>query len=177
MKTIFSFSAIIFSSLFFGQILINPGSQTSVTNTSVSVEFGSEARGIILPYVKASDVADAVAGTFIMDYSDRAMKLKLPNGVWQNFTGDAARTNSIVNPFALIAESKNAKVVIGSPTIPEADVPGILILSDPNKAMILPKVESPHLTIKNPAAGMMVYDSLNKILAVFNGTQWSFWKP
>lgn len=55
--------------------------------------------------------------------------------------------------------------------------PGILILSDADKAMILPKVASPHLNIINPAAGMMVYDTVNRQLAVYNGTVWSFWKP
>ncbi len=46
-----------------------------------------------------------------------------------------------------------------------------------NKAMILPKVASPHLNIKNPAPGMIVYDTDARQLAVFNGTVWSFWKP
>ena len=55
--------------------------------------------------------------------------------------------------------------------------PGILVLADTDKAMVLPKVASPHLNIVNPAAGMMVYDTTSKQLAVFNGTVWSFWKP
>ncbi|WP_426480116.1 hypothetical protein [Chryseobacterium sp. R2ACT005] len=48
---------------------------------------------------------------------------------------------------------------------------------DVNKAMILPKIASPHLNIVNPAAGMMVYDTTKKQLAIYNGTVWSFWKP
>ena len=55
--------------------------------------------------------------------------------------------------------------------------PGILVLADTNKAMVLPKVASPHLNIVNPSPGMMVYDTTSKQLAVFNGTVWSFWKP
>ncbi|WP_262907374.1 hypothetical protein [Chryseobacterium sp. LC2016-27] len=43
--------------------------------------------------------------------------------------------------------------------------------------MILPKVASPHLNIINPSAGMMVYDTVKKQLAIYNGTVWSFWKP
>ncbi|WP_279195775.1 hypothetical protein [Chryseobacterium indoltheticum] len=64
-------------------------------------------------------------------------------------------------------------VRIGTPTA----TPGILVLEDTNKAMILPRVASPHLNIINPAPGMMVYDTTAKQLAVFNGTVWSFWKP
>ena len=61
---------------------------------------------------------------------------------------------------------------------PDTDpTPGLLVLADTDKAMVLPKVASPHLNIVNPAAGMMVYDTTSKQLAVFNGTVWSFWKP
>ena len=44
-------------------------------------------------------------------------------------------------------------------------------------SMILPKVASPHLNIIKPAAGMIVYDSVSRQLAVYNGKVWSFWKP
>jgi hypothetical protein len=43
--------------------------------------------------------------------------------------------------------------------------------------MVLPKVASPHLNIISPSAGMIVYDTIKKQLAVYNGTVWSFWKP
>ncbi len=177
MKTFLTLSSLLFSTIIFAQVIINPGTKTEVTNSSVSLEFGTEERGIILPYVAASDATNAVPGTLIMDYSDKVMKMKLGNGTWQNLTGNAAKNNGIVNPFVTIAENPTAKTVIGPSAIPQAQVPGILILSHPNKAMILPQVPSPHLNIKNPAAGMIVYDSANKILAVFNGTQWSFWQP
>ena len=62
-----------------------------------------------------------------------------------------------------------------NPTLDSA--PGILVLTDTNKAMILPKVASPHLNIINPSAGMMAYDTVKRQLAVFNGTVWSFYKP
>lgn len=60
---------------------------------------------------------------------------------------------------------------------PSDVTPGILVLSDSDKAMILPKVENPHINIINPTAGMLVYDTVSKQLAVFNGTVWTFWKP
>lgn len=47
--------------------------------------------------------------------------------------------------------------------------------TDTDKAMILPKTT--YSAIVNPAAGMMIYDTTAKQLAVFNGTVWSFWKP
>ena len=73
-------------------------------------------------------------------------------------------------------EVSTAKTVIGT-NAPTDTTPGILVLSDTNKAMILPKVDSPHLNIINPASGMIVYDTKTKQLAIFNGNVWSFWKP
>ena len=72
-------------------------------------------------------------------------------------------------------ENTNAKVSIGTPTT-AAPAAGILVLEDQTKAMVLPRVASPHLNIIDPAPGMMVYDTTAKQLAVFNGTVWSFWK-
>jgi len=73
-------------------------------------------------------------------------------------------------------ELPSAKVAIGKNGATDT-TPGILVLSDSDKAMILPKVASPHLNIKNPTAGMLAYDTTNRQIAVFNGTNWSFWKP
>jgi hypothetical protein len=75
-----------------------------------------------------------------------------------------------------LTEKSTAKVAIGANGATDT-TPGILVLTDKDKAMILPKVASPHLNIINPSAGMLVYDTTAKQLAVFNGTVWSFWKP
>lgn len=48
---------------------------------SVSLEFGDDARGLILPYVEGSTANTAVAGIFIMDPADKRVKLKLVNGI------------------------------------------------------------------------------------------------
>ena len=119
----------------------------------------------------------AVAETFIMDPADKRVKLKLADGTWQNLSGAAQVTNSILCAPSTIQENATEQVIIGLTSITPAQVPGILVLSDPNKVIILPKVPSPHLNIKNPSAGMIEYDSAEKMLALFNDTQWAFWKP
>ena len=53
---------------------------------------------------------------------------------------------------------------------------GVLVLESDTKALILPKVESPVANIKSPVAGTMVYDPTKKIMAIYNGKDWSFWK-
>lgn len=163
----------VFSTGFSAQVLINKGTKSDVSSTSVSLEFGNEIGGIILPYVTESAATGASVGTLIMDPGSKSVKYF--NGtVWKDITGQAAKTNTVAN-ITGGTESAAAKVIIGSNQ--EDPAPGVLVLSDTNKAMVLPHIAKPHLNIINPAAGMIVYDSSNRMLAVFNGTQWSFWKP
>ena len=192
MKNIFITLSIFLSTCAFAQVAIGKAS----VNPSVSLEFYDNAdnvRGIILPWVDGvSDTAPfitnspiteiVVNGTLVYDTSDKKVKVKYTTG-WRDLSKDA--TGTTVDPLTSvdgltlqnsITDLDNAKVQIGGD--PATDTtPGILVLADTNKAMVLPKVASPHLNIVNPSPGMMVYDTTSKQLAVFNGTVWSFWKP
>lgn len=150
----------------------------NVSTPSVSLEFydgADNAKGMILPWVtSAASVSNAVNGTLIFDSADKKVKLK-QNGSWTDFTKlDNGNINlSLQNN---VTEQANAKAQIGGNATTDT-TPGILVLADTNKAMVLPKVASPHLNIINPEPGTMVYDTTKKQLAVYNGTNWSFWKP
>lgn len=153
----------------------------NTTNTSVSLEFASdENRGFILPYITDKSAIN-VEGTTIYDTTDHKVKYLKNGGVWVNLSEDDGTTNTIGTADLSIQgtdkiEVATAKVAIG--TDAEADTTeGVLVLTDNNKAMILPKVQSPHLNVIDPAPGMMVYDTLKKQIAVYNGKVWSFWKP
>ena len=192
MKNIFITLSIFLSTCAFAQVAIGKAS----VNPSVSLEFYDNAdnvRGIILPWVDGvsntapfitnSPITEIVVnGTLVYDTSDKKVKVKYTTG-WRDLSKDA--TGTTVDPLTSvdgltlqnsITDLDNAKVQIGGD--PATDTtPGILVLADTNKAMVLPKVASPHLNIVNPSPGMMVYDTTSKQLAVFNGTVWSFWKP
>ena len=152
--------------------------KTTVSSPSVSLEFydGSDnAKGFTLPWVtSANNVANAVDGTMIFDSNDRKTKLR-DKGQWKDLTG----TDSGIVDLTLqngITEKAEAKVQIGGN--PQTDTTsGILVLADTSKAMVLPKVANPHLTIINPEPGTMAYDTVKKQLAIYNGKDWSFWKP
>lgn len=133
-----------------------------------------------------------VDGTIIFDLSDKKVKYRKA-GAWFDLTGspifpltvkDASSNNVTFAQFNSIdsslqdnkKENLNAKAAIGTNGATDT-TPGILVLTDVNRAMVLPKVASPHLKIINPAPGMMVYDTVKRQLAVYNGTVWSFWKP
>ncbi|SDE97574.1 hypothetical protein [Epilithonimonas hungarica] len=166
--TIMIFSAIVIKS----QVAIG---KDILTNNSVSLEFSdTENRGMILPYVedKSGIVED---GTVIYDMTDKKVKY-LKDGNWFDLSVDAnGQADAIIQGPDKI-EKTTAKTAIGVNGATDT-TQGILVLTDTNKAMILPKVASPHLNIINPSTGMMVYDTTKKQLAVYNGTVWSFWKP
>ncbi|RKS98280.1 hypothetical protein [Chryseobacterium defluvii] len=173
MKKTFISILVIISACVYSQVAIG---KSSVTNSSVSLEFAStESRGLLLPWVtSAAAVTGAVDGTMIYDTTDKKIKYR-KNGSWFDLSVD---TTGVVNTTLQdpLSEQAAAKTAIGVNANTNV-TPGILVLTDTNKAMILPKTDSPHLNIINPAAGMIVYDNVKHQLAVFNGTVWSFWKP
>lgn len=188
MKTkYFSILSVMIASLSFAQVAIG---KSSITSTSISLEFGAGNKGIILPWatnaagVSLSPTANAKGGAFILDVNDRKVKISKNNGTWFDLTvhnlekpatgGNTAIDNSLQTNSSF-PEKTDAKTMIGGD--PSTDsTPGILVLADTNKAMIPPLVTDPATNIKNPAPGMMVYDSAKKLLAVYNGTVWSYWR-
>ena len=175
MKNIFLTVTLFFATTLSAQVAIG---KATVSSPAVSLEFYDNAdntRGIILPWVTSTAaVTGAVNGTIVYNTADRKVYVKYASG-WRDLSVDTTGTVTTTLQDTL-SDLDTAKVLIGGD--PATDTtPGILVLADTNKAMVLPKVASPHLNIVNPAAGMMVYDTTSKQLAVFNGTVWSFWKP
>ncbi|MGV4413808.1 hypothetical protein [Chryseobacterium sp. T1] len=131
-------------------------------------------------------------GTLILDLSDKRIKY-MKGGSWFNLTGNPSfpltvkdgsnneiKLTKLNNIDSSIQDNRKdqplAQTNIGAEGITDT-TSGILVLSDSDKTMVLPKVASPHLNIQNPAPGMMAYDTVKRQLAVYNGTIWSFWKP
>lgn len=186
MKTLLIITTVLFFNCVFAQVGIG---KSSISNPSVSLEFADydnlEGKGIIIPWTNASSTLSSVEkGTLIFDTSDKIVKYKKADGSWFNLSRNEITTVNSINNYDttglvnttlqdLLSDKQSAKVSIGnlSPT------PGILVLEDTNKAMILPKVPNPHLNIVNPEPGTMAYDTITKQLAIFNGNVWSFWKP
>ena len=191
MKKIFLVTTLLTATFAFSQVAIG---KASVSNSSVSLEFGDyvagEGKGIVVPWVTSVSAipANSQNGTIVFDTSDKLMKYK-KQGSWFNLSKNESgkignqTTNSdttgVVNTSlqgSSVVEKTDAKVSIGTPTTNAAN-PGILVLEDSDKAMVLPKVPNPHLNIINPEPGLMVYDTVKKQLAIFNGKVWNFWKP
>ena len=175
MKNIVATLTLFFATTLSAQVAIG---KATVSSPAVSLEFYDNAdntRGIILPWVTSTAaVTGAVNGTIVYNTADRKVYVKYASG-WRDLSVDTTGTVTTTLQDAL-SDLDTAKVLIGGD--PATDTtPGILVLADTNKAMVLPKVASPHLNIVNPSPGMMVYDNTKKQLAVFNGTVCTFWKP
>lgn len=119
-------------------------------------------------------MAAPVNATFILDATVKKVKV-FTAGSWKDLSEGAGNENSVEMTLqSAFTENTDAKVVIGDP---ETAPNGILVLESATKALVMPKVEDPHLNIAAPAPGMMVYDPVKNLLCVYNGTQWSYWKP
>lgn len=172
-KKLILLSVILFAGVCYSQVAVG---KASVTNGSVSLEFGDdENKGLILPYVIEED-GITEKGTIIYDTTDHKVKYLKDTNVWFDLSVDTSGTVDLSIQGSDKTEQSGAKVSITTGSGID-DTQGILVLSDINKAMILPKVATPHLNIINPSAGMIVYDTVAHQLAIYNGTVWSFWKP
>ncbi|KFE97266.1 hypothetical protein IX39_20540 [Chryseobacterium formosense] len=160
-------AAFLFSGNAKAQIAIG---KTTMTNDSVLLEFGSEAKGIILPAVNTAP--GAVNGTFVLDNTTKSVRV-MQNGTWTDLsTAGQATANPYANAGADTIPGING-VVMGAAT---SSKPGVLVLESTIKALVLPKVSEANLNIPSPVAGTMVYDTQTSMLAVYDGANWNYWK-
>lgn len=168
------FSTILFFFISFIAISQTAIGKKTVENNNVLLDFNhGEQRGIILPWVtNQNDVLAPIGGTIIYDSNDKKIKYFKAgsNSEWMDLSVNQGQVDTSIQNG--LSETNN-KTVIGSKT---SDVNGVLVLEADDKAMVLPKVTSPHLNIIRPAAGTVVYDNVSKMMCLFNGNEWSFWK-
>lgn len=143
----------------------------TVSNNSALLDFPTgTTKGIILPAVETLPTTPA-NGTFLFDARSAHRKIKMfQNGAWVELS-DTGSTTALVPYSGTVDNAK--KTVMGSR---ESAADGVLVLESAEKALVLPKVSNPHLTVKSPYPGMMCYDTNRKALAVFDGSVWNYWK-
>lgn len=162
MRVIITISFIIWSNIMFSQVAIG---KVSVDGDGLLDFASGTTKGIILP--KVTTLVPQV-GALVFDAIDK--KVKLYNGEWIDLS---------INTGAVDLSDQNAysedggSVIIGNST---TSATGVLVLESSTKALILPKIASPHLNVKNPVPGMICYDTDKNLLAVYNGIEWAFWR-
>lgn len=127
-------------------------------------------KGIILPNVtKSADMTSVTRGTLVYDIATKDNQYY--DGAWK--TLNVLSTPGTAPTLLAGNDLPTPGVIIGKQT---SSAEGVLILESSSKALILPKVENPVGSVKSPVAGMICYDPVKKIMAVYNGKNWSFWK-
>ncbi|PRP66053.1 hypothetical protein [Nonlabens agnitus] len=137
------------------QVLID---KTAPTNSSVVLEFGTEIRGILLRPVSLPSTPSA--GTILFD--DDSGSFRYYDTSWSPV--NAGGLMNTVTDF----ETTGAVIIDGI----TSDANGIFILENKTGALVLPKLESGALNIKNPVAGLLYYDTDLKAVMVYNGNEW-----
>lgn len=182
MKNIFSIFLLAITSTVFSQVIIGNTTGTATNKAAVLLDFAAgQNKGIILPYVQTLPSGPGlVEGTIVLDATNPLKaKVLYYNGTPTWFDLSSRNTADISSKLIIqpttIKEDVTARAIIGAKTS-EAD--GVLVLESSTKAMVLPMVEKT-ADVKDPAPGMMVYVNKagGKRLAVFNGANWTFWKP
>ena len=182
-----NFNKIIYSIVFlavtnFANAQVSIGGKQSVEGNSTVLDFNNtttNTNGIILPAVISEPSIPAVGatesspnnGTFIYDKATKKVKM-YENNNWRDLSGTGDTTKLIVNNTDEKL-STDYGAVIGART---SSAKGVLVLESANKAMILPPINKPEANVKSPYPGMICYDTASKTLAVFDGTNWNYWK-
>lgn len=126
-------------------------------------------KGRILPSVTHASSTDA-EGTFVFDAQQKSVLMREKN-TWVNLTINEEKGKN--HSFSNTGNDKGSGAIIGSS---KTDKPGALVLESTTKAMVLPKVSEPEKNMPSPVAGTMVYDTSKSALAVFDGSNWSYWR-
>lgn len=183
-----NYSLFFFLSLFLanGQVSID---KETVEGASVILDFNSplttdtygtineNTKGIILPALDRSPVynipnvtASSVNnGTFIFDKELKKVRM-FENNVWVDLSDDKGKID------AIIPNSSNEVgngVIIGAEN---SSAEGVLVLENATKAMILPRISNPDISVKGPYPGMICYDTASKSFALYDGAFWHYWK-
>lgn len=144
-----------------------------------------ETKGILLPIVTELP-SQPSNGTFIFNnVNGDSNKLKVmvyENNDWKYLSEEGTLSTITENGQDLTtsyvennSEETGEGVIIGE--YDENETPnGVLVLESSNKALILPKVVDPHLNVKSPRAGTVLYDLTSKSLVVFDGKVWNYWQ-
>ena len=180
-----------------GQIKV--GSNAPIPN-SVIFQLGdsdgiNNRKGIILPSIFTSLSGLTVDnssnnvnnGTIVFDVNDKNIKI-FQEGKWISLTTSGSN-NKIIEKFSvtnlndletkanLNENTESIGVILGNGTSLQPETKGALIISgDGTQAMMLPHIFQPHINVENPHPGFICYDTEKGTLAMFNGTEWHYWK-
>ncbi|PDS21878.1 hypothetical protein [Flavobacterium branchiophilum] len=140
--------------------------KSSVSGSSTLLDFPtSTSKGIVLPKTTG---ATGVSGTITFDATSKMVQFKNDSG-WVNMNSNTGVLPTLITTGSEVKDG----MILGATSSAAA---GVLVLEATDKAMVLPNVANPETNMKSPEPGTICYDTASKSIAVFNGTEWSYWK-
>lgn len=127
--------------------------------------------GIVLPWVTTLPTGTALTGGVMLFDANLKKVVYYNDTAWVDLSRKTGAVDLSIQES--VPEAATKGTVIGAET---SSVDGVLVLESADKALILPRIVSPHLNIIKPMAGTICYDTVKKMVCVYNGTEWTFWK-
>jgi hypothetical protein len=163
---------VVSTSTYAQQVMI--GNKISFSSPSSIMEFpDNDTRGMVLPILDIANMTpNYVGGTMLLDSNSKKVKYYADNNQWVELSPNDGDLSKVV--VSTQPDKEEMRTLIGNN--PNVTTIGALVLDSTDKALVLPRVESPHLTMINPPAGTLVFDTKTKMLCVYNGKEWTFWE-
>ncbi|UZT97991.1 hypothetical protein ODZ84_22980 [Chryseobacterium fluminis] len=126
-------------------------------------------KGLILPAVNSMpSAANSQNGTFVFDRQSGKNKF-YENNLWKDMSDEGSSSGMVPMTGSEVGDG----VIIGSGS---SSAKGVLIFESPDKALVLPHIKNPHLSVQKPYPGMICYDTVSNSIAVYDGVNWNYWK-
>ena len=150
------------------------GINTATPDASAVLDLSKATKGMVIPWVTTIP-STPKTGTLIFDATTSATpNFKYYNGSWITLSGNGSVNLTIQNSLTEIAGG--IAITAGTTSDDVKSPKGALDLQSNNKALVLPQFASPQTKLVNPSAGTIVYDTTDKVVMMFTGTAWEYYK-
>lgn len=179
MKKAITLLYILLATIAYAQVAIG---KTSLSGSGSLMEFSgntssnqltdietTNTKGLILPAVISTpSTVNSQNGTLVFDRQSKKNRF-YENNLWKDMSDEGSSSDMVPMTGSEVGNG----VIIGAKS---SAAKGVLIFESPNKALVLPHIKNPHLSVQNPYQGMICYDTVSNSIAVYDGINWSYWK-
>lgn len=161
--------------LIFAYTYAQVGIETTTVRGKGLMDFPETAtKGMILPKNTNTANSGSESGSLAFNVQEQRVEYRADEG-WVPLTNQS--TTVIASDIVAASKSEvGSGVILSNHAIPDGVVPlGVLELKSNDTALILPTVTTSS-NLPAGEAGMICYIKDVKAVAVYNGSQWSFWK-
>ncbi|MEC3875057.1 hypothetical protein [Chryseobacterium salviniae] len=161
MKNIIILALLSIAGVFKSQVAIG---KSTVTNSSVGLEFGTEVRGIRLPLVTDASAMAASNGSLVFDTATGSFRY-YANNTWSTATAGGQTGGAPTG-------ADTGGVIIGASS---SSSTGALIIESSSRALVLPQAPLIDQRSLTGVKGLAVWDPAAKAVAVYDGVKWNFY--